>query len=65
MYAVVQGNYAAARTGPEACTLDFDEVTDALHAIPGRLDGYWVIKALSDGQVVPIYTAHEWIAELT
>lgn len=65
MYAVVQGNYRAGHTGPEACTLDADEVTAALYAIPGRLDGYWVIKALSDGQVVPVYTAHEWIAELT
>lgn len=65
MYAVVQGNYQAAHTGPEACTLDADEVTEALYAIPGRLDGYWVLVAHSEDVVVPIYTAHEWIAELT
>jgi hypothetical protein len=66
MYAVVPRHLLrVALTRPDVCTLDADGVTAELADLPLALDHYTVIEAREDGQVVPVYTAHEWVREMT
>lgn len=64
MYAVVRGDLTAHHTHPTKCTLTAAQVTEAINALPRPLDAYRVLRA--EGQRVEVvYTAHEWMREMT